>query len=532
MSSASQIQDFNAYAIPPYAAQYSNLQVSQPPIINPPRPFIADSESTEHDRERSAIQTLSNTDSSSRQLPEIIFYSPSEGVYGSKVFIYIRSQYDLLSPQQYHYTLMFGIKRCEGKLTKFDQRDNDFQYAVAADIPAFDTTDWLENRVPLCLSMQDGMGQPMGMVEVGDFTYLEVPTYLVHGNSGEHMSRKRKLSEVPHEPQETQPKRIASQPLREQMREDPGLRAHSSGPALSPYVPPNIPAGIQGAGYRGPADRSQLRYDHLNYASRQPSSGSSYTREQSSLTSGYNLYASGIAEAGQNALTGAGAGRSKQDVFSSSASASNPPLIRTSALGDTGNSVQTFNPYAMFPNAKAQLKLDGDLDKMTEEWTPEEWETRRRLVQFRRSQSGSIITTTFQPVWAAERAPNSICVSCIWWEEKQECYATSVDTIHLLEALVAVRFTVEEKNRIRRNLEGFRPLTVSKGKADSESFFKLIMGFPNPKPRNIEKDVKVFPWKILTHALKKIISKYVSWTLSFFLQVLLECYYKISVLKP
>jgi hypothetical protein len=51
-------------------------------------------------------------------------------------------------------------------------------------------------------------------------------------------------------------------------------------------------------------------------------------------------------------------------------------------------------------------------------------------------------------------------------------------------------------------------LTVSKSKAESEDFFKTIMGFPNPKPRNIEKDVKVFPWKILAHALKKIISKY------------------------
>jgi hypothetical protein len=85
-----------------------------------------------------------------------------------------------------------------------------------------------------------------------------------------------------------------------------------------------------------------------------------------------------------------------------------------------------------------------------------------------------------------------------------------VDTIYLLESLVGVRFTVEEKNRIRRNLEGFRPLTVSKAKADSEDFFKVIMGFPAPKPRNIEKDVKVFPWKILSHALKKIIGKYVS----------------------
>lgn len=90
------------------------------------------------------------------------------------------------------------------------------------------------------------------------------------------------------------------------------------------------------------------------------------------------------------------------------------------------------------------------------------------------------------------------------------CYVTSVDTISLLESLVAVRFTVEEKNRIRRNLEGFRPETVSKVKADSEDFFKLIMGFPNPKPRNIEKDVKVFPWRVLATALKKIIGKYAS----------------------
>jgi len=108
-----------------------------------------------------------------------------------------------------------------------------------------------------------------------------------------------------------------------------------------------------------------------------------------------------------------------------------------------------------------------------------------------------------------DRPPNSICISCIFWEDKNECFVTSVDTIYLLEQLVAARFTVEEKNRIRRNLEGFRPLTVSKAKPDSEEFFKLIMGFPSPKPRNIEKDVKVFPWKILVHALKKIIGKYV-----------------------
>ena len=56
----------------------------------------------------------------------------------------------------------------------------------------------------------------------------------------------------------------------------------------------------------------------------------------------------------------------------------------------------------------------------------------------------------------------------------------------ILLYLLAARFTVDEKTRIRRNLEGFHPLTVTKGKADSEAFFKVIMAFPKPKPRNLD----------------------------------------------
>jgi hypothetical protein len=151
---------------------------------------------------------------------------------------------------------------------------------------------------------------------------------------------------------------------------------------------------------------------------------------------------------------------------------------------------------------------------MAEGWSQDERDSQRRLVQFARRQSGSTIHTDFKPVAPGDRPPNSICISCIYWAGKKECFVTSVDTIYLLESLVGVRFTVEEKNRIRRNLEGFRPLTVSKSKPESEDFFKVIMGFPNPKPRNIEKDVKVFPWKILGHALKKIIGKYVRRSIS------------------
>ncbi|KAJ2963485.1 hypothetical protein NQZ79_g1568 [Umbelopsis isabellina] len=166
-----------------------------------------------------------------------------------------------------------------------------------------------------------------------------------------------------------------------------------------------------------------------------------------------------------------------------------------------------FNPYAQLLN-KANLIIDGDLDTMTQNWTEEEWNNRRRLVQFWRRQENNEITCTFAPVTQADRQPNSIVVSCIYWEDHKECFITSVDTIFLLESLIGVRFTVEEKNRIRRNLEGFRPLTVSKLKPDSAEFFKLVMSFPNPKPRNIEKDVKAFHWTTLPLALKKIIGKY------------------------
>lgn len=85
---------------------------------------------------------------------------------------------------------------------------------------------------------------------------------------------------------------------------------------------------------------------------------------------------------------------------------------------------------------------------------------------------------------------------------------TSVDAIYLLEALVGGRFSVEEKNRIRRNLERCKPDTMSKTKEETREFFSLIMGFPKPKPRNIEKDVKIFRWSDLPGALAKSISKY------------------------
>lgn len=230
-------------------------------------------------------------------------------------------------------------------------------------------------------------------------------------------------------------------------------------------------------------------------------------------------------------------------------------------------SVANYQPYPGLIS-RANLVIVGDLETMLTNWQPEEINQKRRLVQFHRSQIGQDIQCSFKPILPSEymasnnnhdnedmdtatstfddeddddhhlhqdsndsssilndhpmnqlklyqqQKPHDTIVSCIYWNERDDFFITSVDCIHLLEKLMNIRFSVEEKNRVRRNLEGFRPLTVSKCKAESANFFKLIMSFPHPKPRNIEKDVKVFPWKTLPYALKKIITKYTASTYS------------------
>ncbi|ORX62188.1 hypothetical protein DM01DRAFT_1315581 [Hesseltinella vesiculosa] len=147
---------------------------------------------------------------------------------------------------------------------------------------------------------------------------------------------------------------------------------------------------------------------------------------------------------------------------------------------------------------------------MTQDWQPMEWRNGRRLVRFRHDLVHNKLLCTFYNVLPHPLAEDhsSTVVSCIYWVERDDYFITSVDCIHLLESLLETRFTVDEKNRVRRNLEGFHPITVSKSRPDTSDFFKLVMSFPIPKPRNIEKDVKVFPWKSLPYVLKKITTKY------------------------
>ena len=210
-------------------------------------------------------------------------------------------------------------------------------------------------------------------------------------------------------------------------------------------------------------------------------------------------------------------------LFRDTAPTTHPLLMRTSTtqqqqqIPSPGTTPPTssdilsrdfLNAYGLYLRM-AKLDIRGDLGAMAQNWTEEEYERRRRLVDFKRTESEATIRATFQAVSQDDRLAKSICISCIYWEEKQEFFVTSVDIIYLLEELVAMHLTVEERNKIRRYLEGFSPITVSKS-GYLEEFHKIIASFPVPKPRNIEKDLKVFLWKDLGSALKKIIGKYVS----------------------
>ncbi|CUA66847.1 hypothetical protein RSOLAG22IIIB_00296 [Rhizoctonia solani] len=158
---------------------------------------------------------------------------------------------------------------------------------------------------------------------------------------------------------------------------------------------------------------------------------------------------------------------------------------------------------------QVSLRFLGDLNSMTDNWTRDEINNQRRIVEFCRVRTRGRIDVTFAPIPVEEaRGTRKNIVSCIWWKDMEEFVITSVDTINLLEGLVDTKFTTEEKNRIRRNLQGFKPATVSKSQPESGSFFRTLMEFPPPRPRNIEKDVKTFVWSKLPSMLEKVISKY------------------------
>ncbi|RHZ88325.1 hypothetical protein Glove_23g237 [Diversispora epigaea] len=137
---------------------------------------------------------------------------------------------------------------------------------------------------------------------------------------------------------------------------------------------------------------------------------------------------------------------------------------------------------------KTKVTVEGDLQQVTKNWSAEEYAARRRLVKFTRRAEGNEIKVSFSVLRPDEEAGNGTYVSCIWDEDKGEFCVTSVDILNLVGGLTGVRVTKAEQTRIRRKMETFRPKTVGKNK--NKGLYGTIMSFPNPRPRNIEKDIK------------------------------------------
>ncbi|KAL2193959.1 hypothetical protein P885DRAFT_44031 [Corynascus similis CBS 632.67] len=466
----------------------------------------------------------------------VVSCHPNSGSSGTKVALKATCQYDLLGSSlgasAPFVSLVFGSQRCAAQVSR-DSRDANgvCTYTVVAEAPPFLNTGCPSlSNVPLTLVLDNGNGEEIARVSnVGVFSYHDVQGGSGAGTMGVAVSDDGSPPDLaspktrspahraspPH--QASQGRRKSDSPLTHHgLHEEPSTNTYGYATSVTAA---NAAAQIQGQSHAH-ADFSAASTGAYGQGSnsmlssyRGPSFADHYSRAPSMLRSPQGtgwMFNSPMdpLRASSSALAHGGhvsVSRSSLTPLQHSTSTT-PQLIRTSTLTQPAGGYPGYGVY----QEKATLKIVGDLSSMAEGWTQEEWENKRRLVLFRKQQNGSTLTVNFKPVSVAERPPHSICISCIWWEEKQACYVTSVDTIHLLEQLLAApnRFGVDEKNRIRRNLEGFRPATVSKSRPESEEFFKVIMGFGNPKPRNIEKDVKVFHWKDLSGALYKIISKY------------------------
>ncbi|KAI9254251.1 hypothetical protein BY458DRAFT_493035 [Sporodiniella umbellata] len=102
-----------------------------------------------------------------------------------------------------------------------------------------------------------------------------------------------------------------------------------------------------------------------------------------------------------------------------------------------------------------------------------------------------------------------LAISCLWWKEKDEYYATSSDVIRIAEGLLGIALHKQQKNRMRRQMQSYSPITLSKKMSNTNNeigaeFFARVMGYKCPSVRTIDKDIKIFRWEIIELALMKV----------------------------
>lgn len=183
-----------------------------------------------------------------------------------------------------------------------------------------------------------------------------------------------------------------------------------------------------------------------------------------------------------------------------------PNLIRTSTLPS-----EFIRQHLDIVNTPIHLNVGHEVTDMQLKWCKEEQNEERRLVRLIvQRDSYATFKILAEPVspYSYSTSDDSLVISCIYWKEKDICVVTSVDVILVLEYLVGEHFSIEEKSRVRRNLQFLKPYTVTKSSNESRRLFSSLMSMENPRPRNIEKGLKVFEWSDLFVAVNRVLSKY------------------------
>ena len=462
-----------------------------------------------------------------RKAFQVSSYSPERGQEGARVCVYIESTSDILFPTVQTANLMFASCSIPATWTRLEAAEEHacYKYSVHAIAPAFSETGSSTLKIPLHLQLRDQSKLDASSIYIGDWLY-EGGKHLEHCSSIEEASRKKKVigepSGTPHSTERTTPPE-------QQITQSQGYASYTH-PSASLAHPQSFDFSTMQRKFTvyGRSDLQQSRRNEADSVGSQGMTGGASTarsavRRCMAQTSLLNPpFGAGYESLGNLQPN---TPSSFQVCSTSPPRPGNWKFIRhnriqqpsRSAGSSPDGSLSKYPQYqnrAVLETNPAILQIRGNLAAMADNWTPEERSAERRVVRFWREFYGSTINVFFTPLKADEQGlpaeMGELRISCIYWEEQNKYYATSVDTISLLE-LVFDEFEppqkVGEKGRIRRNLATYDPPTVSK--TNCERFFELIMGFPDPKPSKIKKDVKVFDWSILEQALNKIVSKFV-----------------------
>ncbi|KAL8810559.1 MAG: hypothetical protein Q9200_002481 [Gallowayella weberi] len=440
-----------------------------------------------------------------QKAPIVTSWGPEQGSPGTLINVDLHSNYDLALLSTAKATMRFADIDCPATLKRLDDpKKSTYQYVLISRVPMLDLAELSSSQVRISVQLQDLSGMTVTMIDVGYFRYNS--RHRTGIGSPQGVTQQQSL--IMNMTKTYDPAGNEAVAQARSQSSTPGFYRTGRSPYAQRSRPQTQDSSPRYSPYELPSSSSRRRSSTILSESGCPTMD--LTPQGSGWTSSYaanNRYGQ------RTALSVTPALRMQSSlvppvVFE-------PPLFRTSErLKELNKNMPATSPkITKVPHSvEARLEIHGKVDSMMDGWTPDECKAQRRLVHFWRSQRENTVFTSFAP-WVPEaRVPKEQCRSCIWWEERQDCFATSVDVIRLCEQLVARggNVTTPEKNRIRRNVSNFAPITIHKDDPETQDFFALIMGYTNPKPKNIQKAIKVLPWRNIGPAMMKLVKKYVS----------------------